>query len=128
MLQNNNSNNNNSNRIVYKKQTLSCVESDVVSQLYQGILKVLSTWNALQMALQNKWGGNDTLTKSEDFVFEILTWFRQSKGSFHVEDLENLLHERMLLSFNTDIEDGSIEEIAEQLLVMHEGCLHRAHV
>lgn len=28
-----------------------------------------------------------------------------------VEDLENLLHERLLLSFNTEIEDGSIEEV-----------------
>lgn len=28
-----------------------------------------------------------------------------------VEDLETLLHERMLLSFNTEIEDGSIEEV-----------------
>jgi len=28
-----------------------------------------------------------------------------------VEDLENLLHECMLFSFNTEIEDGSIEEV-----------------
>ncbi|KAJ6796556.1 pre-rRNA-processing protein TSR2 [Iris pallida] len=29
----------------------------------------------------------------------------------------------MAASFNTEIEDGSIEEVAEQLMVMHEGCL-----
>ena len=28
-----------------------------------------------------------------------------------VEDLENLLHESLLFSFNTEIEDGSIEEV-----------------
>lgn len=28
-----------------------------------------------------------------------------------VEDLENLLHESMLLTFNTEIEDGSIEQV-----------------
>lgn len=28
-----------------------------------------------------------------------------------MEDLENLLHECMLFSFNTEIEDGSIEEV-----------------
>jgi len=28
-----------------------------------------------------------------------------------VEEIENLLHESLLLSFNTEIEDGSIEEV-----------------
>lgn len=28
-----------------------------------------------------------------------------------VEDLESLLHESLLLTFNTEIEDGSIEEV-----------------
>lgn len=28
-----------------------------------------------------------------------------------VEDLENILHEFMLLTFNTEIEDGSIEQV-----------------
>lgn len=32
-------------------------------------------------------------------------------GPLYVEDLENLLHENLLLSFNTEIEDGSIEEV-----------------
>lgn len=31
-----------------------------------------------------------------------------------VEDLENLLHESMLLTFNTEIEDGSIEQVEPQ--------------
>ena len=34
-----------------------------------------------------------------------------STASLYVEDVENLLHESLLLSFNTDIEDGSIEEV-----------------
>ncbi|CAL5421542.1 unnamed protein product [Camellia sinensis] len=45
----------------------------------------------------------------------------------HVEDLENLLHESLLLTFNTDIEDGSIEEVAEQLMIMHEEFLQGSH-
>lgn len=28
-----------------------------------------------------------------------------------MEEIENLLHESLLLSFNTEIEDGSIEEV-----------------
>ncbi|KAL7220436.1 hypothetical protein ACSBR2_013338 [Camellia fascicularis] len=86
----------------------------------EGISMHLSGWNGLQMAIQNKWGGNDSLKKFDQLTSDILSWFSQSKELLHIEDLENLLHESLLLTFNTDIEDGSIEEVAEQLMIMHE--------
>ncbi|KAK8943460.1 hypothetical protein KSP40_PGU006420 [Platanthera guangdongensis] len=42
----------------------------------------------------------------------------------YVEDLENILDENLVLSFNAEILDGSIEEMAEQLLLMHEDYLN----
>ncbi|KAI9195641.1 hypothetical protein LWI28_016852 [Acer negundo] len=90
----------------------------------EGIKLLLSQWNGLQMAVQNQWGGCDSLQKSYQLAADIVSWFSQSKGPLYVEDLETLLHERMLLSFNTEIEDGSIEEVAEQLMIMYEECLH----
>ncbi|XP_021716904.1 pre-rRNA-processing protein TSR2 homolog isoform X2 [Chenopodium quinoa] len=103
----------------------SYMESEVImSKFCQGISRVLSEWNGLQMAIQNEWGGHDSNQKSQQLVFDIFSWFCQSKGSLSVEELENFLHETMLFSFNTDIEDGSIEEVAEQLMNMHEGCLN----
>ncbi|KAK1591062.1 hypothetical protein Q3G72_001570 [Acer saccharum] len=77
----------------------------------EGIKLILSRWNGLQMAVQNQWGGCDSLQKSYQLAADIVSWFSQSKGPLYVEDLETLLHERMLLSFNTEIEDGSIEEV-----------------
>ncbi|KAF2284229.1 hypothetical protein GH714_019983 [Hevea brasiliensis] len=56
-------------------------------------------------------GGRDSLQKSHRLATDILSWFSQSRGPIYVEDLENLLHESLLLSFNTEIEDGSIEEV-----------------
>ena len=44
-----------------------------------------------------------------------------------MEDLENLLHETLLLDFNTEVEDGSIEKVAEQLMVMYEEHFHYMH-
>ncbi|KAG9446211.1 hypothetical protein H6P81_012339 [Aristolochia fimbriata] len=41
----------------------------------------------------------------------------------YIDDLENILDECMILSFNAEIEDGSVEEIAEKLMIMHEDCL-----
>uniref|UniRef100_A0A7C9ED50 Pre-rRNA-processing protein TSR2 homolog n=1 Tax=Opuntia streptacantha TaxID=393608 RepID=A0A7C9ED50_OPUST len=94
------------------------------NRLCEGISRVLSKWNGLQMAIQNEWGGHDSIQKSQQLVLDILSWFSQSKGSLCAEDLENLLHESLLLTFNTEIEDGSIEEIAEKLMIMHDDFLH----
>ncbi|POO02156.1 Pre-rRNA-processing protein TSR [Trema orientale] len=88
--------------------------------LLDGIATVLSRWNGLQMAVNNHWGGPDSLQKSHKLASDIFSCFSQSKAPLYVEDVENLLHESLLLSFNTDIEDGSIEEVAEQLMILHE--------
>ncbi|CAA2978469.1 Hypothetical predicted protein [Olea europaea subsp. europaea] len=91
----------------------SCSQEDQgrFSPPQERISKLLSQWTALQMAVQNEWGGCDSLEKSEQLAHEVLSWLFQSKELLQVEDLENLLHERLLLSFNTEIEDGSIEEV-----------------
>uniref|UniRef100_A0A5B7AGI8 Pre-rRNA-processing protein TSR2 n=1 Tax=Davidia involucrata TaxID=16924 RepID=A0A5B7AGI8_DAVIN len=104
-----------------------CLKPEAVSRLRQGISVHLSRWNGLQMAVKNEWGGRDSLKKSEQLAADILSWFSQSKALLCVEDLESLLHESLLLTFNTEIEDGSIEEVAEQLMIMHEEYLQGNH-
>ncbi|KAM7259699.1 hypothetical protein ACFE04_015440 [Oxalis oulophora] len=88
--------------------------------LRDGICLLLSRWNGLQMAVENQWGGHDSLQKYQQFAADIFSWFSQSKALPSIEDLENLLHESMLLSFNTDIEDGSIEEFMRFLNMEHD--------
>ncbi|KAH9754352.1 pre-rrna-processing protein tsr2 [Citrus sinensis] len=80
----------------------------------EGISLVLSRWSALQMAIENEWGGRGSRALAEQLGSDIFAWFTQSK--------ENILDEGML-SLNAMIEDGSIEEVAERLMVMHEECL-----
>ncbi|XP_070012530.1 uncharacterized protein [Nicotiana sylvestris] len=81
-----------------------------LSPLQEGISKLLSQWPGLQMAIQNEWGGQDSPQKSKQLSFDILSCLSQSNETIGVEDVENLIYERLLLSFNTDIDDGSIEE------------------
>ncbi|XP_039019655.1 LOW QUALITY PROTEIN: uncharacterized protein LOC120151197 [Hibiscus syriacus] len=81
--------------------------------LLERITTLLSRWHGLQMAIRNQWGGHPL----------VFSWFLHSKAH-QIEDLENLLRESMLLSLNTEIEDGSIEAVAEQLMIMHEEYLH----
>ncbi|KAL5541553.1 hypothetical protein UlMin_009263 [Ulmus minor] len=83
------------------------------TNLIEGIASILSRWNGLQMAIKNQWGGCDSIHKSHQLAAHIFSSFSQSRAPLYVEDVENLLHESMLLSFNTDIEDGSIEEFRD---------------
>ncbi|KAJ4830147.1 hypothetical protein Tsubulata_019934 [Turnera subulata] len=108
-------------------QPSSHQKPEAESHLREGITLLLSRWNGLQLAVKNQWGGLDSLQKSHQLAADIFSWLLQSRGPLQVEDLENLLYERMLLSFNTDIDDGSIEEVAEQLMILHEEYLHRHH-
>ncbi|KAH7864926.1 hypothetical protein Vadar_000043 [Vaccinium darrowii] len=98
------------------------LSADSAAQLRQGIDLVLSRWSALQMAVVNEWGGRDSLLKSHQLAADIFSWFTQSKEQLYIDDLEDMLDESML-SLNTEIDDGSVEEIAEKLMIMHEECL-----
>ncbi|XP_030534812.1 pre-rRNA-processing protein TSR2 homolog [Rhodamnia argentea] len=88
----------------------------------EGIALTLSRWSALQMAVDNEWGGPNSRQRADELGHEIFAWFTQSKEPLYFDDLEDLLHDAMI-SLNTVAEDGSVEEVAEKLLIMHEECL-----
>ncbi|XP_041022290.1 pre-rRNA-processing protein TSR2 homolog [Juglans microcarpa x Juglans regia] len=88
----------------------------------EGVYLVLSRWSALQMAVENEWGGRDSHRKADQLASDIISWFTQSREPLYIDDLEDMLDEA-LLSLNTEAEDGSIEEIAYKLMTMHEECL-----
>ncbi|KAK9124234.1 hypothetical protein Sjap_013836 [Stephania japonica] len=96
---------------------------ECIPLFYEGITLVLSRWTALQMAVENEWGGRDSRNKSETLASDVFTWFTQSKEPLYIDDLECILEECLLLSFNTEAEDGSVEEVAEELMIMHEDFL-----
>ncbi|KAK9168770.1 hypothetical protein Syun_000910 [Stephania yunnanensis] len=96
---------------------------DCIPLFLEGITLLLSQWTALQMAVENEWGGRDSRNKSQILASDVFTWFTQSKEPLYIDDLERILEECLLLSFNTEAEDGSIEEVAEELMIMHEDFL-----
>nr|KJB45998.1 hypothetical protein B456_007G344500 [Gossypium raimondii] len=83
----------------------------------EGISSILTRWSALTAAVENEWGGRDSLGKANAICTDVFSFFTEAR-----DDLENLLEEG-LLSLNTLVEDGSIEEVAEKLMIMHEECL-----
>ncbi|CAB4281851.1 unnamed protein product [Prunus armeniaca] len=98
------------------------LSAEAGSILQEGIGLVLSRWSALQLAVENEWGGRDSRLKAEQLITDIFSWFNHSKEPLYIDDLEDMLNEAML-SLNTMTEDGSIEEVAEKLMIMHEECL-----
>ncbi|KAK7258749.1 hypothetical protein RIF29_24334 [Crotalaria pallida] len=88
----------------------------------EGIGLVLFRWSALRTAVENQWGGPDSRFKADQLAADLLTWFTQSREPLYIDDLEAILDDGMF-SFNVEVNDGSVEEVAENLMVMHEECL-----
>ncbi|XP_050378834.1 pre-rRNA-processing protein TSR2-like [Argentina anserina] len=88
----------------------------------EGVGLVMSRWSALQLAVENEWGGRDSRQKAEQLVSDIVYWVNHSTEPLYIDDLEEMLIEAMS-SLNTLIEDGSIEEVAEKIMIMHQECL-----
>ncbi|KAK1287877.1 hypothetical protein QJS10_CPB19g01191 [Acorus calamus] len=89
----------------------------------EGISLVFSRWTALQMAVDAGWAGSDSRQKAYQFASSILSWFIRSKAPLYIDELEETLDFYLLTSFYTEADDGSVEEVAEQLMIMHEDCL-----
>ncbi|KAE8664134.1 putative Seed maturation protein [Hibiscus syriacus] len=89
----------------------------------EGISLILTRWSALSAAVENEWGGRDSSGKANAICTDVVSFFTASRAEpLYIDDLENILEEG-LLSLNTLVEDGSIEEVAEKLMIMHEECL-----
>ncbi|OIT31688.1 PREDICTED: pre-rRNA-processing protein TSR2 homolog [Nicotiana attenuata] len=96
--------------------------AEAAAQLQEGIGLVLGRWTALQMAIENDWGGRGSREKSSQLNLDIFSAFTNSKEKVYMDDIEEILDEFML-SLNTEVNDGSLEEVAEKMMFMHEECL-----
>uniref|UniRef100_A0A804N4I3 Pre-rRNA-processing protein TSR2 n=1 Tax=Zea mays TaxID=4577 RepID=A0A804N4I3_MAIZE len=72
-------------------------------------------WTALQLAVQNQWGGHDSQAKADRLASSVLSWFTRAAaargaGALDPDELEDLLYVTMDESFNADIDDGGVEE------------------
>ncbi|KAF7805177.1 pre-rRNA-processing protein TSR2-like protein [Senna tora] len=98
------------------------LQAECIPIFREGVGLLLYRWSSLRTAVENEWGGRDSHLKAQQLGNHVFSWFTQSKEPLYIDDLENILDEGML-SLNVEVEDGSIEEVAEKLMVMHEECL-----
>lgn len=55
-------------------------ETNPTILLQKNIILLLSRWYALQMAIENQWGGSDSLQKSQQLSADLFSLFSKSKG------------------------------------------------
>ncbi|OWM67983.1 hypothetical protein CDL15_Pgr017551 [Punica granatum] len=89
------------------------LSSEALPMLREGINMALSRWSALQMAVENEWGSRNSRDIANKLCDDVFVWFTHSKD----EKLD-----QGLLSLNTEADDGSIGEVAEKLMILHEEC------
>ena len=75
-----------------------------------GLGAVLHMWSALQLAIENKWGGDGTHAKVELFKDELVDVFARSKN-VDKYDMDAFLVGFMFDHFNSEIEDNSGGEV-----------------
>jgi hypothetical protein len=56
------------------------LSAEALSIFSEGIGLILSQWWALQMAIENEWGGRDSRLKADQIASDIVSWFTHSKG------------------------------------------------
>ncbi|XP_042041337.1 uncharacterized protein LOC121786782 [Salvia splendens] len=100
------------------------ITPEAATQFGDGIQMVFSRCAALRMAIENGWGGRDSLHNLQQLGHNLFNFLTQSKDQVYIGDVEDILYEFMD-PLNTEIQDGSVEEVAEKFMVMREECLER---
>ena len=51
------------------------------AQFEEGVELIFSKWTALQLAVDQEWGGRGSKTKAEDMLDEVIDWFYRKKSA-----------------------------------------------
>ncbi|KAK9732779.1 hypothetical protein RND81_04G021400 [Saponaria officinalis] len=99
------------------------LSAESIPQFQEGISLTLAHWDALAAGIANGFG---TPAQVHDFATSIFNFFHQPNRKeseiIYIDDLEDRLYEG-LISLGIVAEDGSIEEVADDLMMMHKECL-----
>ncbi|PRW61414.1 pre-rRNA-processing TSR2 isoform X1 [Chlorella sorokiniana] len=84
----------------------------------EGAALIFTRWTALQLGVQNEWGGSKSTQKAQELLQDVIGWFYNTKDP-EMCDLQELLDEALQLDFNIQAEDDSPYQVARLLVNMH---------
>ncbi|XP_054859873.1 pre-rRNA-processing protein TSR2 homolog isoform X1 [Eublepharis macularius] len=87
----------------------------------RGVRAALGCWPALQIAVENGFGGACSQEKAEWMVGAVEQFF-QSNAELEPEEVDSFLAEVMNNEFDTMIEDGSLRQVSQQLCLFFRQC------
>ncbi|KAG9050875.1 hypothetical protein FS837_001529 [Tulasnella sp. UAMH 9824] len=86
----------------------------------RGVIALLTSWPVLRIAIAEAWGGPESLEKRTFLASEIVDAFedaqRRSRTAPDLDDVEVLILQAMAEEFNCEIEDGSSEGLAREIV------------
>ncbi|KAJ1921932.1 rRNA accumulation- protein [Mycoemilia scoparia] len=93
----------------------------------EGIDHVFAKWTALLLAVENEWGGPDSIEKRDWMVDMVVDLFDKDGKNVIPEDVEDRLLQIMEDEFQTQIEDSSARDIGVIVCQMFKECIHGDH-
>ncbi|KAJ1959490.1 rRNA accumulation- protein [Dipsacomyces acuminosporus] len=92
----------------------------------EGVDHIFAKWTALELAVQNGWGGRNSQEKRDSMVDEVVNYFDElisKKKKPEPSDIEELLLDIMDEDFNIMLEDNSAIEVAKDLCKVFVECI-----
>lgn len=86
-----------------------------------GISMLVYSWDALDIAVINQWGGIESAEKRDWITGIIVDLFKNNKAVDSPLIEETLLY-AMLDEFDTHVDDGSAQPIANKMIILYEEC------
>lgn len=87
----------------------------------EGAAIIFRRWTALQLAVEQGWGGPDSAAKADAFIRDVIGWFYDNTEHY-ADDLEGQLQEIIEADFNVGLEDDSETQVAKALVKLWQGC------
>ncbi|XP_002762956.1 pre-rRNA-processing protein TSR2 homolog [Callithrix jacchus] len=90
---------------------------DARSLFRAGVRAALEAWPALQIAVENGFGGVHSQEKAEWLGGAVEDYFMRN-ADLELQEVEDFLGELMTNEFDTVVEDGSLPQVSQQLQTM----------
>ena len=89
----------------------------------QAVRAVMARWTLLRLAVDQGWCDGDGAAAANGLVDDLVALVSPSaRKAPHVEDVEDLLFDGIESKFNSQAEDGSVEEIAKLVMTLRNEC------
>ncbi|CAI5468011.1 unnamed protein product [Closterium sp. Yama58-4] len=88
----------------------------------EGVRLVFARWTALQLAVENQWGGGRSAEKAQHMQADLVHFCYSKRGAVYSDELEEWLDEATVKDFSMEVEDGSLREVADKIVEVFKAC------